>query len=160
VIPSPEEKKRLYDLSLRQVEEVVKDEDDPVAIMAAVTCILKTNLPHGFWIGFYRVDPGKPNELVIGPYQGTFGCLRIEIGKGVCGHCAEKRETVIVPDVHRFAGHIACDGRSKSEIVVPVFDREGRLSAVLDLDATEAHAFTAEDREGLEKITAVLRETL
>ena len=160
MIPSPEEKKRLYELALRQVEEVVKDEDDPVAVMAAVVCILKTNLPHGFWIGFYRVDANKPDELVIGPYQGTFGCLRIEIGKGVCGHCAEKRETVIVPDVHQFPGHIACDSRSESEIVVPVFDREDRLFAVLDLDATEVNAFGAEDREGLEKIAKALRYKL
>ena len=128
--------------------------------MASVVCILKTNLPHGFWIGFYRVDAKKPNELVIGPYQGTFGCLRIEIGKGVCGHCAEKRETVIVPDVHQFPGHIACDSRSQSEIVVPIFDWKYDFYAVLDLDATEVNAFGEEDRDGLERIAEAIKGKL
>jgi len=149
MIPIPEEKERLYEL-----------ESDPVALLAGTVCILKSNLPQAFWVGFYRVDPQKPEELVIGPFQGTFGCLRIPFGKGVCGHCAEIRQTMIVPDVEKFPGHIACDSRSKSEIVLPVFDRAGQLYAVLDLDSTLLNAWSEEDRRGLEQIVAALKEKL
>jgi GAF domain-containing protein len=105
-----------------------------------------------FWCGFYEVDPLKLNELVVGPYQGTLGCLRIAFGKGVCGASAAKRETIIVPDVHAFPGHIACDSRSNSEIVVPVFDASGALVAVLDVDSTEFAAFDETDARGLEAV--------
>ena len=160
MIPTPEEKEQLYKLSLKQVEEIIKDESDPVALLASTVCILKGNLPQAFWVGFYRVDPQKPEELVIGPYQGTFGCLRIPLGKGVCGRCAEERQTVIVPDVEEFPGHIACDSRSKSEIVLPVFDHAGQLYAVLDLDSTLLNAWSLEDRRGLEQIVGVLKAKL
>ena len=93
---------------------------------------------------------------MVGPYQGTLGCLRIPFGRGVCGHVAETRESLIVPDVHAFDGHIACDSRTNSEIVVPVFDVSGALAAVLDVDSTEPDAFTEEDRSGLEAICASL----
>ncbi len=158
--PSSEEKKELYELSFRQVEEFLRDESDSVVVMASVVCILKENLPHAFWVGFYRVDSGKGDELVIGPYQGTMGCLRIPFGKGVCGHCAAIKQTVIVPDVHEFPGHIACDSKSKSEIVVPVFNKQNELLAVLDLDAIEVGAFSDIDRAGLEAITTLLSKKL
>jgi GAF domain-containing protein len=104
-----------------------------------------------FWTGFYRVIGGR---LVIGPYQGTVGCLSIEIGKGVCGTAAAMGETQVVEDVHDFPGHIACDGRSRSEIVVPVTDESGALIAVLDVDSLEKGAFDEIDRECLEGIVA------
>lgn len=105
-----------------------------------------------FWCGFYEVDPLKDRELVVGPYQGTLGCLRIPFEKGVCGACASRRETIIVPDVHEFPGHIACDSRSRSEIVVPVFSPVGTLIAVLDVDSTEPNAFDAVDADGLRRV--------
>ena len=104
----------------------------------------------------YLVDLDKPEELVVGPYQGTLGCLRIPFGKGVCGACAERRESIIVPDVHAFAGHIACDSRSNSEIVTPVFDAAGELAAVLDVDSMQINAFDSIDQAGLEAICADL----
>ena len=112
-----------------------------------------------FWTGFYLVDADKPTELVVGPYQGSLGCLRIAIGKGVCGASAAQRRTIIVPDVHAFAGHIACDSRSNSEIVTPVFDAAGALAGVLDVDSTQFNAFDADDQAGLEAICADLLTT-
>jgi GAF domain-containing protein len=109
---------------------------------------------HGFghlWTGFYRVvEPGR--LLRVGPYQGTLGCLEIEFGKGVCGAAAAGRRTVLVPDVAAYPGHIVCDARSRSEIVVPVFDRRGELIAVLDIDSANVGAFDEEDRRGLERV--------
>ena len=122
--------------------------------MAVVAGMLAQTFPHFFWTGFYRVDPNRPGELVLGPYQGTLGCLRIPFGKGVCGTAAERRETVVVEDVHAFPGHIACDSRSASEIVCPVFDAAGGLIAVLDVDAEIPAAFDAIDAEALNRILA------
>ena len=99
----------------------------------------------------------KQRELVVGPYQGTLGCLRIPFAKGVCGACATSRETIIVPDVHVFPGHIACDSASNSEIVVPVFDASGELVAVLDVDSTSFAAFDEVDARGLEAACRAMR---
>lgn len=124
---------------------------------ASAACLLSHAFrPRFFWTGFYVVDPDKPGELVVGPYQGTLGCLRIPFGKGVCGTVAARGETLIVPDVHAFPGHIACDSATNSEIVVPVFDGAGQLAAVLDVDSTETDAFDETDRAGLEAICADL----
>jgi GAF domain-containing protein len=112
-----------------------------------------------FWCGFYVVDADKKTELVVGPYQGTLGCLRIPFGKGVCGTAAATGTTQLVPDVNAFPGHIACDSRSQSEIVVPVFDAFGALAAVLDIDSTQLAAFDAIDQAGLEAICANLLTT-
>ena len=160
MIPSTERKGELYRQSLQQIKETIRDETDPIAVMTSVVCILKTNLPHAFWVGFYRVDSNKPDELVIGPYQGTLGCLRIPFGKGVCGQCARTQQPVIVPDIETFEGHIACDSQSRSEIVIPVFDRQNRLCAVLDLDSNELNAWSETDKEGLTKILETVREKL
>ncbi|MCX6640186.1 MAG: GAF domain-containing protein [bacterium] len=160
MIPNPEDKEKLYQLCLQQVREVVRGETDFIAVLSSVTCVLKTNLPHAYWVGFYRVDPNKGNELVVGPYQGTFGCLRIPFGKGVCGLCAEKELPVIVPDVEDFTDHIACDSRSRSEIVLPVYDQQDRLIAVLDLDSTELDAWADEDCEGLENVLTAIKGNL
>ncbi len=116
------------------------------------TILLNEAFAHFFWTGFYCVDPHNVAQLVIGPYQGSLGCLRIPIGRGVCGLAAQKGETILVKDVHAFEGHIACDSRSRSEIVVPVFDEEGYLRAVLDVDSTQISAFNQDDKIGLERI--------
>lgn len=140
-----------------EIAAVIAGEPNRIARYASAASLLAQAFPERFfWTGFYLVDPGKPEELVVGPYQGTLGCLRIPFGKGVCGAAAARRETIIVPDVHAFPGHIACDSRSNSEIVVPVFDPGGALAAVLDVDSTDFDAFDAEDQSGLEAICAAL----
>jgi GAF domain-containing protein len=136
-----------------EIAAVLAGEQNLTARYATAACLLAQAFPgRFFWTGFYLIDPMKPRELVVGPYQGTLGCLRIAFGKGVCGACAEKGQTQLVADVHGFPGHIACDSRSNSEIVVPVFNKAGELQAVLDVDSTEFAAFDAEDQAGLEAI--------
>jgi L-methionine (R)-S-oxide reductase len=125
---------------------------DDIALMATINSILSQRFSWYFWTGFYRVCG---NRLAVGPYIGTVGCLQIEFGRGVCGTAAERRETIIVPDVQQFPGHIACDANSKSEIVVPVFDRDHTLIAVFDVDSDQLNAFDDDDREGLERIVAL-----
>ena len=133
-----------------QLESVLQGIDDPVAAMACVSAILHHGFGH-LWTGFYRVaQPGR--LLRIGPYQGTLGCLEIPFGKGVCGTAAAESRTVIVPDVREFPGHIVCDPRARSEIVVPVFDGEAELLAVLDVDSEEIDAFSDVDARGLERM--------
>ena len=138
------------------IAAVIEGEPDQVARMATVASMLASAFEHFFWTGFYVVDPAKGDELVVGPYQGTLGCLRIAFGRGVCGKAAASGETQIVEDVNAFSDHIACDARSVSEIVVPVWDGAGRLIAVLDVDATTPAAFDQTDAQGLETI---LRQT-
>ena len=123
--------------------------------MATVNSVLSHKFDSFYWTGFYRVCGDR---LVVGPYIGTVGCLKIEFGKGVCGTSAARRETLIVPDVDKFPGHIACDAASKSEIVVPVFAPDGELIAVLDVDSDRLDNFDDDDRAGLEKIAALFRE--
>jgi len=135
-----------------EIAAVLQGEPDRTARMATVSAMLAAAFPAFFWTGFYVVDPDRTDELVVGPYQGTLGCLRIAFGRGVCGTAAARRETMIVPDVEAFPGHIACDSRSRSEIVTPVFDAGGRLIAVLDVDSTELAAFDTADAAGLEAI--------
>ena len=142
-----------YTELVAEVSGVIAGETSRTARYATTVSLLKAAFGERFfWCGFYEVDPNKPRELVVGPYQGTLGCLRIAFDKGVCGACASMCETIIVPDVHAFPGHIACDGRSNSEIVVPVFDASGTLVAVLDVDSTEHGAFDEVDARGLEAV--------
>src|SRR5450755_4458226 len=129
---------------------VLEGMTDTVAAMATWSALLHHGLGH-LWTGFYRVvEPGR--TLRIGPYQGTLGCLEIQFGKGVCGTAAASGRTVLVPDVEAFPGHISCDGRSRSEIVVPVLDANRTLVAVLDIDSALPAAFDAEDQRGLERM--------
>jgi L-methionine (R)-S-oxide reductase len=123
--------------------------DDEIAGMATLSALVHHAFRH-LWTGFYRV--AGPDRLLVGPYQGTVGCLEIAFGRGVCGTAAAEKRTMVVPDVSRFAGHIACDARSRSEIVVPVFDRQGELTAVFDVDSDRLAAFDQEDADGLERI--------
>ncbi len=148
----PADKAARYAEVEAEILAVLDGEPDRVARMATVSAMLADAFPAFFWTGFYVVDPAREDELVVGPYQGTLGCLRIPFGRGVCGAAAAERRTQVVEDVHAFPGHIACDSRSASEIVVPVLDPSGALIAVLDVDATEKAAFDAVDAEWLERL--------
>jgi GAF domain-containing protein len=148
----PAQKAERYAAVAEEIAAVLDGESNLTARMATVASMLANSFDHYFWTGFYVVDPRKPEELVVGPYQGTLGCLRIAFGRGVCGTAAALRQTQVVADVHAFPGHIACDSRSASEIVVPVFDEAGRLIAVFDVDSETPAAFDELDREWLEKI--------
>lgn len=138
-----------------QIQGVLDGEPNRTARLATIACLLSEAFDDYFWTGFYLVDPDKPSELVVGPYQGTLGCLRIPFGRGVCGTAAAERKTQIVEDVHAFPGHIACDGRTESEIVVPVFDGDA-LIGVLDVDSMRSAAFDKTDAEALERIAALI----
>ncbi len=133
-----------------QASYILEGIDDPVAGMSTIAALIHHAFGH-LWTGFYRV--AEPQKMLrIGPYQGTVGCLEIPFGKGVCGTAAAEGRTVIVDDVSVFPGHITCDARSRSEIVVPVFDRSGHLIAVLDIDSDQIGAFGDEDRASLENM--------
>ena len=150
----PAAKAARYAAVAQEIAAVLDGEPNRTARMATIASMLANSFDHYFWTGFYVVDPDKPQELVVGPYQGTLGCLRIAFGRGVCGAAAATGQTQLVEDVHAFPGHIACDGRSASEIVVPVRDPDGQLIAVFDVDATEPAAFDAVDQTWLERILA------
>jgi len=137
-----------------EIAAVLEGEPNLTARMATVAAMLASSFDHYFWTGFYVVDPMRPGELVVGPYQGTLGCLRIPFGRGVCGAAAASGMTQLVPDVHAFPGHIACDGRSLSEVVVPVFGPDGALIAVFDVDSDQPAAFDETDARWLEEILA------
>ena len=144
-----EPKDRAYPQLHAHLISVLAGIDDDIAGMATVSALLHHAFAH-LWTGFYRVV--GPGLLRVGPYQGTVGCLEIAFGRGVCGAAAAEQRTIVVPDVERFPGHITCDPRSKSEIVVPVFDRAGSLMAVLDIDSTRRAAFDQQDAAGLERM--------
>ncbi|HET6969880.1 MAG TPA: GAF domain-containing protein [Phenylobacterium sp.] len=150
----PDAKAERYAAVAEEIAAVLAGEPNVVARMATVTSMLANSFDHYFWTGFYVVDPAKDAELVVGPYQGTLGCMRIAFGRGVCGAAAVTGKTQLVEDVHAFPGHIACDGRSQSEIVVPVFGPDGRLVAVFDVDSDRKAAFDAVDQAWLERILA------
>ena len=147
-----EQKQALYEEAEKELISITEGEKDVTALMATVCCILSQKFDYYFWTGFYNVDPHKENELVVGPYQGTLGCLRIPFGRGVCGAAASTLETQVVADVHAFPGHIACDSRTNSEIVVPVTNADGQLIAVLDVDSVEVNSFDETDRIALETL--------
>ena len=150
----PADRAARYAAVAEEIASVLDGETNLTARMATVASMLAASFSSYFWTGFYVVDPAKPNELVVGPYQGTLGCLRIAFGRGVCGAAAATGKTQIVPDVHAFPGHIACDSRSASEIVVPVFDAQGTLIAVFDVDSEQPAAFDEVDGQWLETILA------
>jgi GAF domain-containing protein len=148
----PDSKAERYARVAEEIAAVLEGEPNRTARMATVASMLANSFDDYFWAGFYLVDPDKPDELVVGPYQGTLGCLRIAFGRGVCGAAAALRQTQVVADVNALPGHIACDSRSASEIVAPVFDEAGRLIGVFDVDSERPAAFDAVDREWLERI--------
>jgi len=146
-----------YARLLEMQELLLHDSTDAIAGMATLSAMLHHAFGH-LWTGFYRVV--EPNTLLrVGPYQGSLGCQDIAFGRGVCGTAAAERRTVVVPNVHDFPGHIACDARSQSEIVVPVFDATGALMAVLDIDSPVLDAFGDDDVAGLERLVAWFTRT-
>lgn len=150
-LPEPGlDKPALYDALVAAAEAVVAGETDTVANMANVAALIWHFLPDLNWAGFYRAE-GR--ELVLGPFQGRPACIRIPFGTGVCGTCAQQAATQLVPDVHAFPGHIACDAASRSELVVPVL-RGGAVIAVIDLDSPLPARFDADDARGLERLAS------
>ena len=148
-----ETKSEIYDGLYRQIEAVIESEGDIIANMANISAMISGTF--GFWwTGFYRVCA---EQLVLGPFQGPMACTRIAFGKGVCGTAWKLRQTVIVPDVDAFPGHIACSSASRSEIVVPVFDIQGSVTAVLDIDSSELDTLDETDGFWLEKIVSLLK---
>jgi L-methionine (R)-S-oxide reductase len=148
-------KSNAYAQLIAHVDAVLDGIDDPIAAMATMSALVHHGFGH-LWTGFYRVVNDE-QLLRVGPYQGTLGCLEIQCGKGVCGTVAAQRSTVIVEDVHAFPGHITCDARSRSEIVVPVFDSRNTLIAVFDIDSDRPATFDDEDGAGLERLIAWFR---
>lgn len=144
-------KAETYQSLLPQIQALVEGETDTIAMMANVAAALHLTFCF-WWTGFYRVIG---NELVLGPFQGPVACMHIPFGRGVCGTAWQRQETMIVPNVHHFAGHIACSSESKSEIVVPVF-RDGQVIAVLDIDSAEYNTFDAIDKEYLEQMVKTI----
>jgi GAF domain-containing protein len=145
-------KSEAYRVAVREIGALVAGEPDAIANLANAVAVLRERLGF-FWVGVYRLDGG---DLVLGPFQGTVACSRMAPGRGVCGAAAARGETILVPDVHAFPGHIACDARSRSEIVVPLRGTDGRLRGVLDVDSDRIAAFDDVDRAGLEAAAAVL----
>lgn len=158
-IDLPAAKAERYAAVADEIAAVLDGEPNLTARMATVASMLANSFDHYFWTGFYVVDPVKPDELVVGPYQGTLGCLRIAFGRGVCGTAAASGETQVVADVHAFPGHIACDSASRSELVVPLITGD-TLVGVFDLDSPKLARFDEDDQRGLEAIAAIYRESL
>lgn len=145
-------KRERYELLLPQLASLIDGEEDKVAVLSNFVALLHDEMGF-FWTGFYRVES---DELVVGPFQGPVACFRIRKGRGVCGNAWEKGETIVVPDVEQFPGHIACSSLSRSEIVVPVFDVTGTVAAVLDIDSCELNTFDETDRLYLERAVTLL----
>jgi GAF domain-containing protein len=150
-------KARAYAELKEHADAVLDGVADDVTAMATIAALVHHAFGH-LWTGFYRVV--VPGQLLrVGPYQGSLGCLEIAFGQGVCGAAAAERKTVVVPDVEKFVGHITCDARSRSEIVLPVVDRRGDLIAVFDVDSDRPDAFGAEDQRGLERLVSWFAKT-
>lgn len=145
-----------YPQLLAQAGALLSGEQDPVANAANISSLLFNALPDINWAGFYFL---RESQLVLGPFQGLPACVRIKLGQGVCGTAAESGKTQLVPDVHAFPGHIACDAASRSEIVVPLFV-DGRVMGVLDVDSPSPDRFTGRDQAGLESLARVFEDSL
>jgi GAF domain-containing protein len=155
-IPQTQDRTEVYEALIPQVKALIEDESDLVANLANIAAVLKEAFGF-FWVGFYIV---KENQLVLGPFQGPLACTRIGFDKGVCGACYTQKKTMLVPDVEAFPGHIACSSASRSEVVVPVFDKKGEVVMVLDVDSEQLNDFSEADQKGLEKLMEVLSNTL
>ena len=148
IVPQTKDRTAIYDSLVPQLEALLSGESDPVANLANVAAALKEAFGF-FWVGFYLK---KEEQLVLGPFQGPIACTRIAFDKGVCGAAYTRRETILVPDVEAFPGHIACNSASKSEVVVPIFDQNGAVVAVLDVDSDQLDDFSEADVRGLEAV--------
>lgn len=142
-----------YERLSRQLASLLEGETNWLANLANTSALLFQELEALNWAGFYLLEG---SELVLGPFQGKPACVRIALGKGVCGTAAQRREVIVVPDVHEFPGHIACDEASRSELVVPMITKDGKLLGVLDLDSPVLERFSAEDADGLPKLVEIL----
>ncbi len=142
-------KEQAYQAAIQALDAILEGENNAIMKMATINCVLKEHLPYCFWVGFYCMNNG---QLMVGPYQGTLGCLHIPLSKGICGRAALTAQTQIVEDVHTDPSHLACDSRTNSEIVVPVHNQAGKLIGVLDLDSAEKAAFDFMDQQFLEEI--------
>lgn len=151
-----ENKQQLYAQLAQQVEAIVAGEKDLIANMANISAILYWALDNVNWVGFYLL---KDNQLVLGPFHGQPACIRIPIGKGVCGTAVSAKAIQLIDDVHQFSGHIACDAASNSEIVIPIQINK-QIIAVLDIDSPNIARFDLEDQQGLSRIVQILQETL
>lgn len=145
-----------YKTLLAAAQGFLEEEPYYVSAMSNLSALIMDTVPMLNWAGFYLVRDGK---LVVGPFQGKPACIHIRIGKGVCGTCVEKDEPILVPDVHRFPGHIACDSASNAEIVIPIH-REGKIAAVLDLDSPVTERFSESDREGLQELVLLIEKLM
>ncbi len=150
------DRKIICDEIAPQIEALVSGEKDLIANLANITAVLREAFGF-FWVGFYLK---KENQLVLGPFQGTLACTRIDFDKGVCGHCYTTKEIVIVPNVEEFPGHIACSSASKSEIVLPIFNESGEVFGVLDVDSDRLDDFSQTDAKGLEKIVKIIERII
>lgn len=146
-----------YELVLKQISALIAGETDETAVLANVSSALATAFPEWLWTGFYLVRNG---ELLLGPFQGPVACYHIKKGRGVCGSSWEREETIVVPDVEEFPGHIACSSLSRSEIVVPMYSKEGDIVGVLDIDSPEIGTFDQVDKRYLEQLVSVLKDIL
>ena len=151
------QKQEFYQSLVKQTESLITGETNIIANMANISALLFTSLDDVNWAGFYLMD--SPSELVLGPFQGNPACIRIPVGKGVCGTAAATAKTQLVEDVHAFAGHIACDDASNSEIVIPIL-KNGKVFAVLDIDSPSIARFSSDDQKGLEALAACFEATL
>ena len=142
------ERATIYDEITPQIESLVEGENDVIANLANIAAVLKEAFGF-FWVGFYLVKNG---QLVLGPFQGPLACTRIDLDKGVCGHAWSARQTVIVPNVDKFPGHIACASASRSEIVLPFFGNDGEVYGVLDVDSDKLNDFSQTDADGLKRV--------
>jgi GAF domain-containing protein len=145
-----------YELMNEQLKSLAEDEPNFIPVLSNASALIFENLEGLNWAGFYLMNKGS---LLLGPFQGKTACIRIPLGKGVCGTAAEKDETLVVKDVHEFPGHIACDSASNSEIVVPIHS-EGRVVGVLDLDSTKFDRFSDADKQGLEAFVKTLESVI
>ena len=156
-IPAGAGKAEVYEALIPQIRNLISGEENLVANTANTAAALKQAFDF-FWVGFYFDD--RKGELVLGPFQGPIACTRIRYNRGVCGHAFTTGTTVLVPDVEQFPGHIACSSASRSEIVLPLKDRNGNVIGVLDIDSDRLDDFDSTDQKYLEQITALLAETL
>lgn len=147
------QKRQRYERIIAQLEAVFTATPDPVARMATAAALLSGKMSHFFWIGFYRL---LNDQLLVGPYQGPLACQKLAPSQGVCWACVRQNQALVVPDVHQFPGHIACDARSKSEVVVPCRAPDGQLLAVLDVDSDKLNTFDHVDAEHLERIATLI----
>ncbi|CAH0997246.1 Free methionine-R-sulfoxide reductase [Emticicia aquatica] len=154
-IPENASRKEIYDSIIPQIEALLNGETDQIANLSNFAAALKEAF-NFFWVGFYIK---RGNQLVLGPFQGPIACSRINFDKGVCGYCYRTKQTVIVPNVDEFPGHIACSSASKSEIVLPIFDKNAEVMMVLDVDSDKLDDFSEVDKNGLEQLVIILEKT-